>query len=64
MSACVALPPNTVKPFLLREVYLPLLVKILVGSAKGKNTRPKIPWPYPACRYALWNLSNIVNNLK
>lgn len=64
LSSSVAVPPNTVKPFPLHEVYFPSLVKLLVGLAKGKNTWPKIPWPYPACRYALLNLSSIVNNLK
>ena len=59
LSASVAVPPNTVKPFPLHEVYFPSLVKLLVGLAKGKNA-----WPYPACRYALLNLSSIVNNLK
>lgn len=45
-------------------VYFSSLGKILVGLAKQKKTRQKIPWPYPACGYVLLDLSSIVNDLK
>lgn len=66
MSVIVTVPRNAVKPFPLHQVYFSSLVKILVGLAKGKKKKnlAKLPWPYPASRYVLLDLSSIVNNLK